>query len=451
MHQSPSRSARLWTAVAAGAAALLALAGCAPGSGAPASSAPAAVSTDLGTAPITLNVLVTTPDVPLFQAFGTAFTAAHPNVTVNVTSQDYTALTTNIAHILSGTGAPDVVRIASFGNLVKDGLVTDLDPYAAAYGWTSWPQSQFASTRVGSDGVQRGSGGLYGVGPGFGLTGVFYNQALATQLGITAPPTNLADFEADLQKAKDAGILPIVENGKDGGTVFILQNLQMDYAGSTQTVQDWNYGKPGASIDTPATVQAAQTLQDWAAKGYLSKDVNAVDQTQAPGLFTSGKGLFFVSGNWQAPGLDAAGAGKYGFFLFPPQNQGGAYAAMTAADTLAVPTKAANPAAAAAFLDFIQTDAGARQDTVNLGGIVPAGPTDGSTPTAAPGSVVGATVTAFPQLLASDGLVDFMANATASINVNALVPQTQLLVAGKTTPQDYSTAIQTEYAKEIGQ
>jgi raffinose/stachyose/melibiose transport system substrate-binding protein len=179
--------------------------------------------------------------------------------------------------------------------------------------------------------------------------------------------------------------------------------------------------------------------------------VNAVDQSLSPTQFTAGQGLFFVSGNWQAPGLDSAGAGKYGFFLFPPKSAGGKYAAMTAPDTLAVPAKAAHPAAAAAFLNFIQTDAAARQDTVDLGGVVPAGPVNGSTPTTKSGSVVGATALAFRGLLKSDGLADFMANATASINVNAIVPQTQLLVAGQTTPQNFAKALQTEYAQELTQ
>lgn len=447
----PHAPSRRWPLVAAaGVALLLAIAGCAPGSSSGGSAGPTPVSTDLGTKPVTLNVLVTTPDVALFTALGKAFTAAHSNVTVKISSQDYGALTTNISHILSGTAAPDVVRIAAFGNLVKDKLVTDLDPYSAAYGWKSWPQSQFDSTRLGANGTQRGSGALYGVGPGFGLTGVYYNKALASQIGMSKAPTSLADFETLLATAKQAGILPIVDNGKDGGTGFLLQNLQMDYAGSTSTIQAWNYDKPGASIDTPDTVKAARTLQEWSTKGYLSPDVNAVDQTQAPGLFTAGGGLFFPSGNWQAPGLDQVGAGTFGFFLFPPLDDGGDYSAMTAADTLAIPAKAAHPTAAAAFLDFIQTDKKARQATVDLGGVVPAGPVNGSIPSTANGSVVGATVESFQQLLKSNGLVDFMANATASISVNAIVPQTQLLVAGKTTPEDYAKALQTEYVRELG-
>ncbi|HEX4400824.1 MAG TPA: extracellular solute-binding protein [Galbitalea sp.] len=449
-HATP-RIPRRIALVAVATVAALSLAACAPGSGGSGSSTPGAIKTDLGTKATTLNVLVTTPDVALFDALGKAFHAKYPNVKVNVQSQDYTSLTTNISHVLSGTNVPDVVRIASFGNLVKDKLLLNLDPYASAYGWTKWPQSQFASTRVAANGTQRGSGSLYGVGPGFGLTGVYYNKALAQQVGMTTAPTSLAAFEKLMAKAKAAGITPIIENGKDGGTGFILQNLQMDYAGSIAPVQKWNEDVQGASIDSSATVEAATTMQQWAKDGYFAPDVNAVDQTLSPTQFTSGQGLFFPSGNWQAPGLDSAGAGKFGFFLFPPTSAGGEYSAMTSTDTVAVPAKATHPAAAAAFLNFIQTDAIARQDTVNLGGVVPAGPVNGSTPTTKSGSVVGATVSAFRGLLKSDGLADFMANATASINANAIIPQTQLLVAGQTTPQNLAKTLQSDYTQELAQ
>ena len=57
---------------------------------------------------------------------------------------------------------------------------------------------------------------------------------------------------------------------------------------------------------------------------------------------------------------------------------------------------------------------------------------------------------AFQQLLKSNGLVDFMANATASIEVNTLLPQTQLLLAGKTSPAAFATKIQADYESDLG-
>ncbi len=432
-------------------AAALLVAGCTPGAKSSADSPTRSASTGVGSAPVTLTLLVTSGvDVPFFKALGKLFHAKYGNVTVKVTSQDYNALTTNIAHLLAGTDVPDLVRVPQFGNLIKDHLLTSLDGYATDYGWDKWPQSQFASTRVAADGMQRGTGSLYGAGPGFGLTGVYYNTALAQQIGMTRPPATLSEFEGLLAKAKSAGLLPVMINGKDGGTVFPLQNLTMDSPSAAQVVLDWNYAKPGADIDTPALVQAATTLQRWGRAGYLPSDVNSIDQTQAPTQFIAGKGVFFPSGNWQAPGLDKAGAGKFGFFLFPPNTAGGPSWAMTAPDTLGIPAKSSHADVAAAFLNFIQTDPQARQDTVTLGGIVPAGPTDAAMPTAPSGSAVAATVSAFQALLNSDGLVGFMADATASINQNTLIPQTQLLLAGKTTPTAFAAKIQADYQSDLG-
>jgi raffinose/stachyose/melibiose transport system substrate-binding protein len=399
---------------------------------------------------VTLQIEVTTPDVALYTAFGAAFHAKYSNVTVKVSSEDYNSLVTDAPRLISGGDVPDLIRLASFGNLVKDNLILDLDPYAAAYGWDQWPQSQFASTRIASNGTQRGTGALYGVGPGFGLTGVYYNKALAAQIGMTTPPATLADFEQLLARAKTAGLLPIMINGKDGGQIFPLQNLEMDYAGGTQQTEAWIYDTPGATLNTAATVQAATTLQQWAKDGYFPSDVTSIDQTEAPSDFESGKGVFFPSGNWQAPGLDKSAPGKFGFFLFPPNTAGGSFSAMTATDLLAIPTKSKNAAVAAAFLNFVQVDPGARQDTLTLGGVVPAGPADAAAPTATAGSVVAATVSSFQQLVKSNGLADFLANATASIQVNTLLPQSQLLMAGKTSPAAFAAKLQSDYASSLG-
>lgn len=434
-------------------AALLLLNACAPGGNSDAGPAPSKpVSTGVGSEPVTLKLLVNSGvDVPFYTALGELFHAKYNNVTVKVENQDYATLTTTIAHILAGSNVPDLVRVSQLGNLIEDHLLTSLDPYAKAYGWDQWPQSQFASNRVGPNGKQRGTGALYAAGAGFGLTGVYYNKALAQRIGMTRPPATVAEFEQLLAKAKDAGLQPIMINGKDGGSVYPLQNLVMSSADDAQAVQDWNYAKPGASIDNPATVKGATTLQRWGQAGFLPADVNDIDQTRAPAEFVKSNGVFFPSGNWQAPGLDKARAGEFGFFLFPPGEAGGPSYAMTAAANLGIPAKSPNADVAAAFLDFVQTNQQARQATVNLGGLVPAGPSNASAPTAPRGSAVAATVRAFQELLTSNGLVGFMADATASIHVNSLIPQTQLLLAGKTTPEAFAAKVQSDYERDLGQ
>ena len=55
----------------------------------------------------------------------------------------------------------------------------------------------------------------------------------------------------------------------------------VDYAGSVTPVQNWNYDVPGASINIPAFVKAATTLQTWAKDGYFPSDVNSIQESDA--------------------------------------------------------------------------------------------------------------------------------------------------------------------------
>ena len=47
------------------------------------------------------------------------------------------------------------------------------------------------------------------------MVGFWYNKALFTKAGITAPPTTWDELLADVGKLKDAGITPIALGGKD--------------------------------------------------------------------------------------------------------------------------------------------------------------------------------------------------------------------------------------------
>ena len=74
---------------------------------------------------------------------------------------------------------------------------------------------------------------------------------------MTAPPQTLAELDALLEKAKAAGIQPIQEwNAPNAGLAFPLQNLMGAY-GDPEPINDWIFQKPGATIDTPANLQAA--------------------------------------------------------------------------------------------------------------------------------------------------------------------------------------------------
>ncbi|MFV1389033.1 hypothetical protein, partial [Klebsiella pneumoniae] len=73
----------------------------------------------------------------------------------------------------------------------------------------------------------------------------------------------VAEAAAMLAAAKEAGLQPIMEWGsaKSGrGLAFPLQNL-MAASGPVEPINDWIFQKPGATIDTPSNLEAAQHLE----------------------------------------------------------------------------------------------------------------------------------------------------------------------------------------------
>ncbi|MCG5435919.1 ABC transporter substrate-binding protein [Micromonospora foliorum] len=406
----------------------------------------AAVKTELGTDPITLEMYAET-GFPLAKALADEFSKQHSNVKFNIREDQFTVIVENAPRVMASDNSPDIIRLPTMVDLVKDDLLKNLDPYFTAYGWDKFPASQLMQLRVGDN--TRGTGSLYGMGLGYSVTGVFYNKKLATQIGMTQPPATVAEFEELLAKAKTGGVQPIMQFNKNtAGINFPHQALQNQFGDPTQ-VADWIFQKPGATFDTPAALKATQTIQKWAQAGYFTKDANALDYAGMVGEFQKGNGLFMFNGDWESANLDKSMPGNVGFFLFPTESPGGKHVAMSAPNTFGVSAKAKNPDAAAYFLNWVHTNAKAREISVTVGGSSPGGPSDLPVPSAAPNTVLAETLKASQQLGAENGAVDFTANATGGIFAAAITPEMQKLIAGQQTPEGYVKAVQAEYQKEL--
>ena len=443
--------------IAAAGSALLALllAGCAgAGSGATqptngASAAPEAPT--CGTAPTVLNAYFETGfDLPF--KLSDEFTKQFPNVTWNIKQDQFSNLMTATPRLLSGDSPPDLMRLPSMVSLVKDGLLKNLDSYAAGFGWDKWPAAQLAQNRVGADGT-RGSGSLYAMGLNYSLTGVFYDKKLASQIGMTQPPQTAAEFDTLLAAAKAKGLLPIMvwnASASGGGLAFPLQQL-MAANGPTQAINDWIFQKPGTTIDTPSNRTAAETLQRWIKAGYFPTDANAIQYTDANSRFRGGEGVFMFNGDWENASYDKGMAGNVGFFLFPPKDKGATVAAMSSPLTYGIAAKAKNAGCAAFFLNWVATNDQARKINVAIGGSNPGGPAGLAVPPAAAGSVTNETLAAGSKVAAANGAMDFIANSTGSIFAQGWTPELQKMVGDKQDAAGLLTTVQAEYKKELEQ
>jgi len=402
-----------------------------------------------GTEPVVLKATFETGfDIPFKLA--EEFTKQFPNVTWDISQDQFANLITSTPLVLASDNAPDLLRLPTMVSFAKDGLLMNLDPYAEAFGWNDWPVPQLNQNRIDADGV-RGSGTLYAMGLNYSLTGVFYNKTLAAQIGMTEAPKTVAEFEALLAAAKEAGLQPIMIWGsaKSGmGLAFPLQQLMAAY-GPVGPINEWIFGKAGATIDTPTNLVAAQHLEEWIKAGYFPADVNAIEYTDAAARFGAGEGVFTFNGDWQNTGYDTAMPGNVGFFLMPPAEAGGGYAAMSAPLTFGIAAKAKNPDCAAFFLNWVASNDEARKIDVAIGGSNPGGPAGATMPAVAEGSVTAETLAAGPVMGADGGAMDFIANATSSIFAQGWTPELQKMVGGQQDAAGLLKAVQAEYEREL--
>ena len=401
-----------------------------------------------GTDPVTLNAYFET-GFPLADKLAEEFSRQFPNVKFDIKEDLFKNLMENSPRLLAGDNAPDLIRLPSISDLVKDGLLKNLDDYVTAFGWDKYPPAQLSQNRVADGGRPRGQGSLYAMGLNYSMTGVFYNKTLAEKIGMTKAPETVAELEDLMAKAKAAGIQPIVQwNKPSTGLTFPLQNLMASF-GPTGPINDWIFQRPDATIDTPSNLEAAQHLEQWIKAGYFTSDANAIDYATSMSRFIGGKALFIFNGDWESGNLDKQMAGNVGFFLMPPAKAGGKHAAMSAPLTYGIGAKAKHTDCAAFFLNWVSTNPDARKIDVEVGGSNPGGPVDLPMPAVAPGSVTEATLAAGTVVAKDDGAMDFIANATGAIYSDGWTPELQRMVGGREDAASMLKAVQAEYEKEL--
>lgn len=375
------------------------------------------------------------------------FTAQFPNVTWDISQDQFNNLITTTPRLLDGDNPPDLIRLPTMVSLVQDGLLMNLDGYAEDFGWTEWSEAQFSQNRVNEDGI-RGDGSLYAFGINHSLTGVFYNKALAEQVGMTEPPTTVEAFDAFLAEASNQDVQPIMvwnAAASGGGLAFPLQQLMAAY-GSPSDLNAWIFQEPGVSVDTPENVAAAEHLQGWVEAGYFPEDANAIEYTDANARFRAGEGLFIFNGDWENATYDGEMAGNVGFFVFPGLEDGAPLAAMSSPNTYGIASNAENPDCAAFFLNWVATNDVARQLNVDLNGSNPGGPSDLPLPDVGDGSVTVETLEGGNQIALG---MDFIANATGAIFAEGWTPELQKMVGGRQDAAGLMTAVQAEYEDQL--
>jgi len=419
-----------WQAlVALGTAATLTLTACAGTGGTAAPSGDAAkkidVSTTIPNDPVTLTLAYSND--PPTQTLIDGFTKKHPNVTIKPQMTPFNDYVKSIKLSMSSDAAPDIAQYnpGALNSLVPAGLILDLGPWNKAYGWTGkFPPSSLEVLSSDKAAKQFGTGGLYAVPGGLSVVGVYYNKKM-----VKEAPKTLAEFEAAMQKVKDAGQTPLSLGALQVGG-FHLWNALLNVTGDVDAYRSWVYGKPGGTIKTDAAKKASQTLIDWSKKGFFPAGASATADPDALANFSKGKSAFLVTGNWGATAVEKELGADAGFFLMPTASGEPAKVASGASVAYAISAKTKHPNVAAAFLDYLSSPEAAKIEFD--GGFMPV---DTKAELGAQG-LRGEIATAFTPVAQANGIVPFPDYASPGM-IDKLTPGIQGLLSDKMTVDDF--------------
>lgn len=226
------------------------------------------------------------------------FEQKHPGVTVQFEEKTFEQLQKTAPMVLNSSDAPDIMEYnkgdATAGLLAKQGLLTDLSPAVAKYGWDKKITGNIAATSRYANGVM-GSGDWYGI-PDYGeYSMVYYNKDMFAKYGV-AVPTTFDQFTAAMDAFVKAGVTPLANAGAEYPAQQYLYNLALGKADQSWVTQYEIAGK--ADFHDAAWTYAAATLKQWVDKGYIAKDSVGRKATDMGNAFEQGKSPMMVSGSW---------------------------------------------------------------------------------------------------------------------------------------------------------
>lgn len=329
-----------------------------------------ATSAAAGTGAVTLTYLVDDSEAnqATAKALADAYMAKNPNVTITVESRPGGSDGDNIVKTRLATGDMTDIFWYNSGSLLQalhpTETLVDLskEPFIANIAESFLPTvSQ--------------NGQIFGVPSGTAMGGgILYNKKIFDKLGLSVPKT-WAEFEANNEKLKAAGIPPVIATYGDTWTsqLFVLA----DYYNVAQAVpnfaEDYTNNKAKYAT-TPAALEGFKHLQEGYEQGWWQPDFATAKFDQGMKLLADGAGaqypqlsfaLSTIATNWPDKAQDI------GFFAQPGTDaaKNGATIWMPAGTYIPKTTK--NVDEAKKFLAFIASVEGV--DAINAK-VPPAGP-----------------------------------------------------------------------------
>jgi raffinose/stachyose/melibiose transport system substrate-binding protein len=304
------------------------------------------------------------------KALADAYTVLHPNVTITIESRPGGTEGDNIVKTRLATGEMDDLFWYNSGSLLQALHPTDTLVDISKEPFIANIVESFLPTVSQNEQI-------FGVPSGTALGGgILYNKKVFDQVGVSVPKT-WAEFEANNDKIKAAGIAPVIATYGASSTwtsqLFVLADFY-NVAQADPTFADDYTANKAKYASNPAAMAGFSYLQEGFEKGWYQKDYATTTFEQGLKLLADGTGaqypmlsfaLSTIAANWP-DNID-----DIGFFAQPgtDESKNGATIWMPAGTY--IPQTSAHIDDAKAFLAFIASTDGV--DAINAK-VPPQGP-----------------------------------------------------------------------------
>lgn len=238
-------------------------------------------------ASVTLTYLVddTQNSQDTAKALAAAYEAMRPNVKINVESRPGGTEGDNIVKTRLATGEMSDLFFYNSGSLLQALKPTDTLVDLSKEPFIANIVDSFIPT------VSQ-NGQVFGVPTGTALGGgILYNKKIYQQLGLSVPKT-WAEFEANNDKIKAAGIAPVLQSYGASSTWTSQLFVLADYCNVQQALPNFAADYTANKIkiaSTPAAMAGFNYLQEGNQKGWYQKDYATTTFEQALQLLADGK------------------------------------------------------------------------------------------------------------------------------------------------------------------